>query len=294
MELPTDQLKALTAVIDGGSFEAAARSLSITASAVSQRIKALESDVGRVLVVRSKPVRLTHSGTIVMRMARQVDLLGVETAAALESGNQVATTIPIVVNADSLATWFLDAVASVEGVIFDITREDQAHSTALLREGTVMAAVTSVSEPVQGCISTRVGGMTYRATASSDFARIWDCDGPVATSLADAPMIAFDRKDTLQHEYLLSRGVDPHVPPRHYVPGSADFLRAVTLGLGWGMLPDEQAADLVASGALVVLGGSPIEVPLYWQQWSFDSSALAEVAVAVAAGAPGRAGGSAL
>ncbi|WP_309616341.1 LysR family transcriptional regulator ArgP [Salinibacterium sp.] len=294
MELPTDQLKALTAVVDGGSFEAASRSLSITASAVSQRIKALESEVGRVLVVRSKPVRLTHSGSIVMRMARQVELLGLETAAALQPGSQVVTTIPIVVNADSLATWFLDAVASVDGVTFDITREDQAHSTALLREGTVMAAVTSVSEPVQGCISTRVGGMTYRATASADFVRAWDCDGPARTSLAVAPMIVFDRKDTLQEQYLHSRGVDPRSPPRHYVPGSADFLRAVVLGFGWGMLPDEQAAGLVSSGDLVVLGGSPIEVPLYWQQWSFDSRALADVAVAVASGAPGRAEGSTL
>lgn len=294
MELPTDQLKALTAVVDGGSFEAASKVLSITASAVSQRIKALEGEVGRVLVVRSKPVRLTHSGSIVMRMARQVELVALETAAALQAGSQVMTTIPLVVNADSLATWFLDAVASVEGITFDITREDQAHSTALLREGTVMAAVTSVSEPVQGCISTRVGGMTYRATASADFVRAWDCGGPSATALAEAPMIVFDRKDTLQHHYLHSRGVDPQSPPRHYVPGSADFLRAVVLGLGWGMLPDEQAVGLVASGELVVLGGSPIEVPLYWQQWSFESKALADVAMAVAAAAPGRAAESAL
>lgn len=281
-----DQLRALAAVVDGGSFEAASRSLSITASAVSQRIKALESDVGRVLVVRSKPVRLTESGSIVMRMARQVELLGRETAADLHPGTQVVTTIPLVVNADSLATWFLDAVATVEGVAFDITREDQAHSAAMLRDGTVMAAVTSVSEAVQGCVSTLIGRMTYRATASAGFARVWHCAGEDGSPLSAAPMVVFDRKDTLQDEYLYSRGVDPLVPPRHHVPGSADFLRAVELGFGWGMLPDAQAAGLVASGDLIVLAGASIEVPLYWQQWSFDSTALAAVAAAVAAGAP--------
>ncbi len=294
MDLPADQLRALAAVVDCGSFEAASRLLSITASAVSQRVKALENEVGRVLVVRSKPARLTESGSILMRMARQVDLLERETAAALHPGTQVMTTISLVVNADSLATWFLDAVAGVEGVAFDITREDQAHSAALLRDGTVMAAVTSVSEPVQGCVSMLVGAMTYRATASAEFARSWDCGGPDRSPLSAAPMVVFDRKDTLQDEYLQSRGVDPLVPPRHHVPGSADLLRAVELGLGWGMLPDEQAADLVASGDLVVLAGAPIEVPLYWQQWSFDSTALASVAAAVAAGAPSGARGWAL
>ena len=286
MNLPEDQLRALAAVIDGGSFEAAARLLSITASAVSQRVKALENEVGRVLVVRSKPARLTPSGSIVMRMARQVELLGRETAAALHPGVQVVTTITLVVNADSLATWFLDAVASVEGVAFDITREDQAHSAALLREGTVMAAVTSVREAVQGCVSTRVGGMTYRATASAEFVRAWRCGGSDGSTLSIAPVVVFDRKDMLQDEYLHSRGVDPQLPPRHHVPGSTDFLRAVMLGIGWGMLPDEQAGGLVASGDLVVLTGLPVEVPLYWQQWSFDSAALAAVADAVAAGAP--------
>ncbi len=286
MDLPADQLRALAAVVDGGSFEAASRMLSITPSAVSQRIKALESEVGRVLVVRSKPARLTESGSIVMRMARQVDLLGRETAAALRPGSRVLTTIPLVVNADSLATWFLDAVAAVDGVTFDITTEDQAHSAALLREGTVMAALTSQSEPVQGCVSTRVGSMTYRATASAEFARSWQCDGTDSSQLEVAPVVVFDRKDSLQDEYLHSRGVDPQSPPRHHVPASSDFLRAVSLGFGWGMLPDEQAAGLVASGVLVVLPGSPIEVPLYWQQWSFDSAALASVAAAVAVGAP--------
>ena len=149
-----------------------------------------------------------------------------------------------------------------------------------------MAAVTSVREAVQGCVSTRVGGMTYRATASAGFVRAWRCGGSDGSTLSFAPVVVFDRKDKLQDEYLHSRGVDPQLPPRHHVPGSTDFLRAVMLGIGWGMLPDEQAAALVASGDLVVLTGLPVEVPLYWQQWSFDSAALAAVAAAVAAGAP--------
>ena len=288
MHIPADLLRTLAAAVDEGSFEAASRLLSLTASAVSQRIKALEVEVGRVLVVRSKPIRLTDSGRIVMRMARQIDLLSRETATDLHPGDTGLTTIPLVVNADSLATWFLDAVAGLAEVAFDITREDQAHSADLLRDGTVMAAVTSVSEPVQGCVSTRIGSMTYRATASPTFERRWLNRPGFTAAVAAAPVVVFDRKDTLQDDYLLSLGVDPRESARHHIPGSADFLRAIVLGFGWGMLPDEQAARLVASGDLVVLAGAPIEVPLYWQQWSFDSATLASVAAAVAAGAPGE------
>lgn len=53
--LGADQLAALAAVIECGSFDAAADRLHVTPSAVSQRIKALESRVGQVLVVRDKP-----------------------------------------------------------------------------------------------------------------------------------------------------------------------------------------------------------------------------------------------
>ena len=44
--LGTDQLAALAAVIEFGSFDAAAERLHVTPSAVSQRIKALEQRVG--------------------------------------------------------------------------------------------------------------------------------------------------------------------------------------------------------------------------------------------------------
>ena len=134
MELDLHQLRTLASVSDLGSFEAAARALSITPSAVSQRIKALETQVGRVLVLRSKPATLTESGRVVMRVARQLMVLEGDMIAALDLEPGALTTIPLVVNADSLATWFLPSLVGVAGVSFDIVREDQAHSAALLRE----------------------------------------------------------------------------------------------------------------------------------------------------------------
>lgn len=293
MDLQLDQLDAFVTAVDRGTFEAAARELSVTPSAISQRIKALEQGVGRVLLLRTKPITTTTSGETILRLARAIQLL--EHGAALElhadDGLEPAApaVIPIVVNADSLATWILPVladIAAVHPIGFDLSREDQDHSTELLRNGSVMAAVTSSREAVQGCTVQLLGSMRYRPTASPAFVARWFPDGVTPEALAAAPVVVFDRKDDLQDAYLRRRGVEPTRPPRHHVPASADFAVAVRLGLGWGMLPDAQAGDWRTSGEVVSLDDAGLlDVPLFWQQWRLHSPLLDVVATAVVDGA---------
>ncbi|WP_329129833.1 LysR family transcriptional regulator ArgP [Streptomyces sp. NBC_01476] len=291
-ELPLDQVRTLLAVVDEGTFEAAAEALHVTPSAVSQRIKALEQRTGRVLLLRSRPVRLTDSGEVVVRFGRQLATL--ERDAGSELGLDEAAgpaTLPIAVNADSLATWFLPALAEVAArrdIRFDLHRDDQDHTTRLLRQGRVMAAVTSSPEPVQGCSVRALGTMRYRAMATPDFAARHLAGAPLRHLLAGAPVVVFDRKDDLQDRFL--RGLAPHRTPagrsRSYVPSSEAFVEAVAAGLGWGMIPDAQSAPHLSAGTLTDLAeGRFVDVPLYWQQWKLDSPPLAAVATAVAAAA---------
>ena len=98
-----------------------------------------------------------------------------------------------------------------------------------------------------------------------------------------APVVDFDRRDDLQREYLVGRGIDPDRPPRHDVPASNDFATAIKLGLGWGLLPAFQSTTELEQGDLVRLGGSPVDVPLYWQQWNLRSPLLDAIADAVIA-----------
>ncbi len=284
MDASTDQLRTLAAVIDHGTFERAAEALHITPSAVSQRMKGLEQQAGRVLVLRTKPIAPTSAGHILLRLARQVALLESEALDELGAeGGAGRPSIPLVVNADSLATWVLPALASLPEVSFEITLDDQDHTLDRLRDGTAMAAITSDPEPVQGCVVSRLGSMRYRPAASPGFVERWLPNGSGAAgfddeALANAPMLVFDRKDALQDRYLAARAVGAH-PPRHYVPASTQFVRAAELGLGWGMLPDLQAGQLISDGRLVVLDEQgAVDVPLYWQQWSLESSTLAVVA----------------
>lgn len=277
------QLRALAAVVDEGSFDAAAAALHLTPSAVSQRIKALERSAGRVLVRRIKPAEATSAGHAYLRLARQVDVLVHDVRAEASPGEGGRVTVPLAVNADSLATWVLPALASlVDTVCLDIHREDQDHAAELLRTGTVMAAITADAEPVQGCRSTWLGTMRYRAMASPTFARMRFADGADAGALAAAPVVVFDRKDELQDRYLRLHSRRRIDPPRHHVPASTDLAEAICLGMGWGMLPDQQSADFVRAGRVVDIDpGRCLDVTLYWQQWSLDTPALGAIAEAI-------------
>lgn len=282
--------------MDRGTFDAAARELRVTPSAVSQRIKALEEATGRVLLQRVKPIRATASGEAVLRLARQLELLQAETAElmAIDRGTDAAdsgsafTAIPLVINSDSLATWALPALAKVTAehrVTFDVYREDQDFTTARLRDGSAMAAVTSSAEPVPGCDVRPLGRMRYLPMASRAFAARWFPNGVTAAALRTAPIVVYDRTDDLQDHYLrrhAGRRVDP---PRSFVPASAELAGAVRLGLGWGMLPEAQLAELPHHDELVTIGEDDIHVALYWQQWRVRSTLLSAVADAVAAAA---------
>lgn len=294
MDLDLGQLRALSAAITHGTFEAAAQALHVTPSAVSQRIKGLETATGRVLLVRSKPVAVTASGRVVLRVARQVEALSADAARELEplSGATATAaeggpvTLPLAVNADSLATWVLPALAPLAArFCFDIHREDQDHTQTLLRDGTVMAAITTDADPVPGCSSTPLGAMRYRPTAAPGFARRWFPEGATPATLARAPVVVFDRDDDLQYRYLRRRthraAHDRDRLPVHHVPSSADFVTAVRLGLGWGLLPDLQIPDGDAADLVDLDPAGALDVALHWQQWKLRTPSLDQVAAAL-------------
>jgi len=284
------QLAALAAVVTEGSFDAAARALHVTPSAVSQRIRALENAAGSVLVQRTRPVAPTRTGQVLLRLARQVELLGADTASELGGRDEPGpVTVPLAVNADSLATWVMPALAAVDGVCVDLTIANQDRTVELLPAGAVMAAITSVREPVQGCTSVPLGVMRYRPAAAPSLVRRWFADGPTVEALGVAPVVLFDRHDDLQDRWLRERaaaaGVDVPVPPRHHVPSTAEYLEAIRLGLGWGMwgpLPRPGSAVGPPAGDVVLLDDDTVvDVVLYLQQWKLRSATLARVTAAL-------------
>lgn len=284
MDLIHPQLAAFLAVLEEGSFDAAARRLTVTPSAVSQRVKALEDRLGQVLVVRSAPCRPTPAGEALLRRVRPMQALEADALADFLPADQasaVRRTVAIAVNDDSLATWFVAALAQVHdrlGYLFDVRVDDQDHTLDLLRDGTVLGAVTSQARPLQGCNARPLGAMRYRAIASPALAARCFPDGVDGAALARAPMVVFNRKDELQTRFIRRVTRARLAPPIHYLPSSTGFLEAAALGLGWCLAPESLIAPAVQARRIVVLDpGRWLDVPLYWQHAAVRSTVLDHV-----------------
>lgn len=288
MPLDPVQLATFQAVVEHGSFEAAAQVLHVTPSAVSQRIKALEQEVGQVLVRRSRPCEPTVAGQPLVRLGGQIALLEHEALRAARGvlDGPARTRVSVVVNADSLAGWFLPVLTALPDAVFELHTDDEGHTAQLLRAGTVMAAVTTERIAVQGCRVQRLGVMRYLAVAAPEVDTAWFAGRDAGTAFATAPMIRFNRKDNLQHRFartVTRRDVDP---PTHFVPASASFTEAIRLGLGWGLVPEDIARTDIAAGRLVdVAVGQHLDVPLFWQYWRLESKVLSALTAAVRAAA---------
>jgi len=277
MKLDSQQLRALSAILRNGSFEAAAAEIGITQSAISQRLRTLEEDVGAKLVTRDRPCTGTDAGR---RLAAHADhVLAMEQALVRDLGTQsmqLKGRIRIAVNADSLATWFLEPLAAMNDFVYAIHVDDQDFSDDLLLRGEVAAAVTSNSTPVAGCDIYPLGSMRYLPTASPEFVERYFADGVTEQSMKLAPMLRFNEKDDLQFMWLNTHFDGKLRPPFHLMPSAEAYASATKRGLGWGLNPENLIADDLKSGTLVeLLPNTHLDIPLFWQVSRLHKSLLA-------------------
>lgn len=276
-------LAALAAVLRRGAFELAAADLAVTPSAISQRIKALEDQVGAALIQRGTPCTGTAVGLRLAKHAGDIGLLEAQLSRdlALDS-NPGSTRLRIAVNADSLATWFVAAMADVPDVLFDLVVDDQDHSIDWLRRGEVSAVISAAGKTAPGCDGHALGSLRYVATASPDFMTRWFPEGVTGAALARAPCLTFNAKDALQRNWIAAH-LDLRIsPPTHYLPASQSFVDAARAGIGWGMNPEPLVCGYLRDGRLLALiADAPLDVPLMWQVSRIMAPALEPVTKAV-------------
>lgn len=283
MHFDPSQLAALSAVLRHGAFDRAAAALNVTPSAISQRIKALEDHVGTALVKRGSPCTGTAAGQRLAKHAGDLGLLEAQLIHDLSlTGGKPGARLRLAVNADSLATWFIAALAPVQDVMFDLVIDDQDHSTEWLERGEVSAAIASSAKAARGCDSVDLGALRYVATASPAFMAQWFANGVNEESLSRAPCLVFNEKDRLQARWMaLASGGRP-APPCHMLPSTHAFIDAAKAGLGWGMNPEPLVRDALRAGSLVALVSDlPLDVPLYWQVSRVMAGAIAPLTKSV-------------
>lgn len=289
MKIDPRRSEAFLAAVDSGSLEAAASRLKLTPSAVSQRISALEQDLGTPLLIRTRPCRPTAPGMRLLQFLRRRELLEAEFLAETDDAT-VPVRVPLAVNNDTLATWLLPVLAPVlaaEGLLVEFVLDDQWHTFTLLEQGRALACISGEPEPMRGCTVTPLGIMRYRLVASKDFAQRWFPGGFTREAARKAPVVVFDRKDSLQAAFLLQHfGLPEGSYPFHYVPASDPFAQAVRLGLGYGMLPLEQCAAMLEAGQLVDLTPQlHMDVSLHWHAWRIQPPRLERMGAALVKGA---------
>ena len=278
-------LECLAAIVEEGGFERAAQRLNVTQSAVSQRLRALEAQVGSVLIVRSRPLRPTSAGQLLLKHTKQLRLLRAdlerdlqELAPSAPGSGREDERISIAINADSIATWALDAVHDLvrQRLPLEIIADDQDFTQEWLRSGQVLGCVTTLKQAMRGCRMVPLGAMHYVAVASSSFAQKHLPNGLTAHNFREVPFLSFNRKDDMAAEFVARTFGLKRVALHHlFVPSTEGQLHAVKAGWAVGVLPELLVRPALAAGDIVdVSPGHTLPIQLYWHCWNLESEVL--------------------
>ncbi|MEN9670083.1 MAG: hypothetical protein RL018_360 [Pseudomonadota bacterium] len=280
-----DALECLAAIVEEGGFERAAQRLSITQSAVSQRLRALEAQVGTVLIVRSRPLKATQAGQLLLKHTKMIRLLRAdlerdlkELAPSSLGGSREEERISIAINADSIATWALGALSKLatEGLPLEIITDDQDFTQEWLRSGQVLGCVTTLKLALRGCKVVPLGAMNYIAVAEPAYATKHYPDGMTAYNFRATPFVAFNRKDDMQGEFVNHVfGLKRVALNQLFVPSSEGQVRAALAGWGASVVPELLAREHIAAGRLVNIAPNKVlPIQLYWHCWNLESDVL--------------------
>ena len=249
-----EQLKALLAAAETGSFSAAARKLGKAQSVVSTAISNLEIDLGLELFDRSAryPV-LTEAGTrihqeasILLAQSERLQAIAGELAAGVES------RLTLAIDDDSHLPWLgslLEEFATrYPGVELELLFPLMEDVTELLKSGRAQLGISYQKErPEWELASCSLGSVKMPLVVSPDhpLARktpLRESDLQGARQL----MVTGRREGTERHRFRLSAQV-------WWVEGDLGILELVKLGLGWASVPDFLLHRPLARGEVVVL-----------------------------------------
>ena len=278
-------LECLAAIVEEGGFERAAQRLNVTQSAVSQRLRALEAQVGSVLIVRSRPLRPTSAGQLLLKHTKQMRLLRAdlerdlqEVAPSAPGGTREDERISIAINADSIATWAMGALHDLvrQRLPLEIIVDDQDFTQEWLRSGQVLGCVTTLKQALRGCKMVPLGAMPYVAVASAAFAQQYLPQGLTPHNFREVSFLSFNRKDDMASEFVARAFGLKRVALNHlFVPSAEGQMRAVAAGWAVGVVPELLARGALADGSMVDLApGRALSIELYWHCWNLESELL--------------------
>ncbi|GLS89792.1 transcriptional regulator ArgP [Psychromonas marina] len=276
---------ALDAVLKEQSFDKAAKRLHITQSAVSQRIKQLETEYGQPLLIRSQPIKATPLGQKLLGHYQRVQQLESELEIQLVTHKQLQR-LPLSVNADSLATWFVDALTPLlqqQQIELNLYVEDESRTWERLSSGEVLGCITSKEKVMTGGESHFLGYMEYLCVATPDFITRYFATGINETSLQSAPAITFDQHDDMHIQFLAQHySLQQGQYPCHTIRSSQGFVDLTLANGAYSFNSRLHIEAYLKTGQLInILPDKVVYIPLYWHCWQLSGNLIAQVTQAM-------------
>lgn len=267
-------IEALFAVHELQSFEAGAKKLHITQSAISQRIKGLETSYGEPLLIRVYPYQLTDLGKKLITHYKKICLLEEDLLQNL--GSIAKPRIAIALNRDSIETWFLKLIQEKDlfnHLLLEIIGDDQELTLGYLKNGQVSACLSTVDQEILGGECAFVGNMEYLLVATPAFKKSYFSKKSSKKCLLEATAVKFDQNDHMHEAYVEKFfGMDGHALNFQVIPSVRGFKQVIMEGYGYGLVPRITIEEELKKNELVeIFPGKTSNVFLYWHYWAVQS-----------------------
>lgn len=278
-------IRLLDLVIKEQGFEKAASKLNITQSAVSQRIKSLENDFGELLVTRTLPPKPTELGKKLLKLLYHVNLMEQD---IFDNGGVNIETIPLAINADSLATWFLPSIQSVlddANLRLDIRIDDETRTLDHLISGNAVGAISTYNKPIINGKCDYIGSLDYILAGTEEFAKKYFPKGVTKESLLKAPVVSFCQNIDQHHIFLQQHfEIIPGNLVSHIVPSSEAYIKMILQSSACCMIPKQQIAAELNDNKIINLVPDLVQHKrLYWHRYNLESEPIRKLTEAIKA-----------
>src|SRR5665213_438142 len=255
-------LNAFKAIAETGSVHAAARSLGLTQTAVTQRLKGLESHLRLTLFLRSRRgMSLTSDGSALLQYCRaNADLEG-EFFSRVSGHSPIDVALTVAGPTSALSTRIVENCAGLyfkfPHLRLHLRSDDHANRTDLVRRGEVDMAIVATDEVPNEMDSKVLKADRYLLVGSAK----WK-GRRLQEILETERVIDFYEGDLTTRHYLKKFGFTTK-RERLYVNQNQALIHLFTNGVGYGTLTESVARPHLEDGSLIVLNkGHAMEDPL--------------------------------
>lgn len=260
MSLLDPRLQAFFEVAIVGTVHGAAKSLNITQTGVTQRIRALEKQLSTTLFTRSRSgMKLSHEGEALYRYC--MNALDMEGQVISEiSGNQNKAAVNVIlagptsIVSSRIISSCLSLYKEFPNMILSYQLDDQENRVTLLKKGSVQIAILSPQDVTPEMDSKMLKPDKYILVASSKWKNRKTLD-----IIRNERIIDFYESHKTTQNYLKKFNLlNEARADRIFANTNYALISLIKAGIGYGTLTQEVAAHDIARGELIPLNQKQI------------------------------------